>query len=446
LQANDRSSERPHRVVSAEAAPAPEAKEVAPPRGGDLEDDIGWVTNILWGTPVETTIGARAQEDGGEALGTFVALLSAEHPHLLLPYSSRQVAGRALQHYTDARRRIRAATALLGVGVRAGIPHILGDMVQVSRPADSRDAQPARPILKDYLADVLQRPDIELAVRMGGHRPNRKPVLQILSPAGDVLGYAKVGWNTLTRSLIRNEAKVLADFAERPTEPQAFAVPRLVHTGQCGDLDVLVIAAVAPLPTLGRGIYKNELLAASREIGTLEENTREELAASSWWHDIRARLERLRGVVRGSRFEVLRDLTGLIEERHGRTQVTFGGCHGDWTCWNMGRRDGKLVVLDWERSRPQVPVGLDAAHFDFDYAVKFRRRRPLVAVARLLEGRGYLLPALVREARLVRLLVALDLLEMVLRFEEARSGGLDILDTVYFGSLRSAVLSSASDC
>jgi hypothetical protein len=125
--------------------------------------------------------------------------------------------------------------------------------------------------------------------------------------------------------------------------------------------------------------------------------------------------------------------------------VMFGAYHGDWTCWNMGRRDGKLVVFDWERSRPGVPLGVDAAHFDFDYAVKFRRKPPLAAVARLLEGRGYLLPALFRDSRLVRLLVSLDLLEMVLRFEEARSGGLDILDTIYFGTLRSAVLSSASD-
>jgi hypothetical protein len=198
------------------------------------------------------------------------------------------------------------------------------------------------------------------------------------------------------------------------------------------------------LPILGRGVSKEEILAASREIGSMQENTHEEFAASRWWADTRGRLERLRGVMRDSRFEVLQDLAAVIEERHGGTEVTFGGWHGDWTCWNMGRRDGKLVVLDWERSGPRVPTGVDAAHFDFDHAVKFRRKPPLDAVARLLEGGGYLLPALVGEPRLVRLLVACDQLEMVLRFEEAHAAGLDLVDTTYFGALRSAVIAEAS--
>src|SRR5687767_8874636 len=167
--------------MSLAADRAPEAAETALPPRGNPHDDIGWVTNILWGMPVETTIGMQARANQGETLGTFVALPNAERPHLLVPYSSRQVAGRALQHHTDARRRIRAATALLGAGVRVGIPHVFGDRLHVSRPANSHGVEERRPSLKDYLADVLQRPDIELAVRMGGHRPNRKPVVQILS-------------------------------------------------------------------------------------------------------------------------------------------------------------------------------------------------------------------------------------------------------------------------
>jgi hypothetical protein len=425
--------------MSPAAARTPDVRDDTSTRA-DSNDDLAWVANILWGIPLATTIGPPARQGNADALDTFVALPSAKHPHLLLP-SSRVVAGRALQHYTDARRSIRAATAILGTGIRAGIPPVIGDKVRVARPADdSSPAEPRRPSLKEYLAEVLERPDIEIAVRMGRHRPNRKPVLQVLSASGDVLAYAKVGWNSLTRSLIRNEAKVLTAFADGP-QPQTFAVPRLIHAGQCGDLDVLVLAAVSPLPVLGRAFFRNEVLIAGREIASLESNTREELAASGWWRDMRARLERLRGSVRQSRFEVLHDLTGLIEERYGEIQVMFGGWHGDWTCWNMGRRDYKLVVLDWERSGPRVPIGVDAAHFDFNMAVKLRRKPPLEAVARLLDGDGYLLPSWTRDVERVRLLISLDLLEMVLRFEEAHVAGLDVVDTTYFGALRSAVLS-----
>jgi hypothetical protein len=411
----------------------------------DPHADLAWVNEILWGIPVETTVGGAERRRESTTLATFVALPSARHPHLLVPYESREVAGRALQNYTDARRRIRAGTALLGTGLRAGMPLLVGDQIRVSPAADRAPNDRIRPPLNEYLADVLDRPDVEIAVRMGGPRPNRKPVLQVLTRKGEILAYAKVGWNALTRSLVRNEADVLTAFAKRAAKPTTFAVPTLIHAGQCGDLDVLVIAPASPLPRLGRNVSRTQVLEASLEIASLEPKIRDELAASRWWQDTRARLDALRGFMRGSRFEVLEDLVALIEERDGDAEVEFGGWHGDWTCFNIGRRDSTLVVLDWERSGPLVPVGLDAAHYDFDAAVKFRKRPPLEAVHRLLTGGGVLLPALAPDPRVARLLVSLDLLEMVLRFEEARSEGLDILDTIYFGTLRSAVLSSASD-
>jgi hypothetical protein len=387
---------------------------------------------------VETAIRGRGHSGESERLATCVALPSAKHPHLLVVDDSREVARRALETYTDARRRVRAAAALLAAGARADLPQLIGDRVHVSPAVD----QPliARPPLTEYLADVLDRDDLVVAVRMGGQRPNRKPVLQLLTRTGQILAYAKVGWNDLTRALVRNEAEILVAFAESRGEPASFSVPTLIHAGRCGELDVLVIAPVSPVSWLSGRPPLAEVLAASREIASLNPQTREPLAESAWWRDTRARLDGLHGIVRESRFEVLLDLLALIEERYGDAELLFGGWHGDWTCWNMGRRGSKLVILDWERSGPTVPVGLDAAHYDFDAAVMFRRKPSLESVRQLLGGGGSLLPAFAPSPRLARLFVSLDLLEMVLRFEEARSAGLDIIDTVYFGALRSAVL------
>jgi hypothetical protein len=410
----------------------------------DPHPEIAWINEILWGVPVETTVGPVERADESNAVATFVALPSAKHPHLLVLDESREVAHRALWSYTDVRRRVRAATALLGAGARAGLPQLVGDRVRVSLPVDRATRNQVRPPLTRYLADVLDRDDLAIAVRMGGPRPNRKPVLQILTRSGQVLAYAKVGWNDLTRSLLRNEAEVLGAFAESSAEPASFSVPTLIHAGQCDELDVLVIAPVSPVPWLRGRAPLPQVLAATFELASLKSETRQQLATSGWWQDTRTRLDTLRGFVRDSRFEVLQDLLGLIEQRYGDVELAFGGCHGDWTCWNMGRRGSKLVVLDWERSGPVVPVGLDAAHYDFDAAVMFRKRPPLEAVRQLLDGGGSLLPVFAPTPRLARLLVALDLLEMVLRFEEARSAGLDIVDTVYFGALRSALLSPST--
>jgi hypothetical protein len=422
-------------------ARAPQPPVLRSPATSDPHADIAWINEILWGVPVETTVGGGGDTRESGTLATFMALPSAKHPHLLVPYESRNAASRALQNYTDARLRIRAGAAILGAGLSAGIPQLFGQRVRVSLAVDRTPDDSVRPPLNQYLADVLGRRDLEIAVRMGGPRPNRKPVLQVLTRSGQILAYAKVGWNDLTRSLVRNEADVLTTFAQNATEPTTFSVPELIHTGTCGDLDVLVIAPVSPMSWLGRTASRTQLVAASLEIGSLTPTSRRELVTSSYWQNTRSRLDALSGVVRDSRFEVLQDLLGLIEQRYGDDEIAFGRCHGDWTCWNVGRRDSKLFVLDWERSTPVVPVGLDAAHYDFDLAVKFHKRAPLETVWQLLNGGGSLLPALAPDPGLARLLLSLDLLEMVLRFEEARLAGLDIVDTIYFGALRSAVFS-----
>ena len=43
---------------------------------------------------------------------------------------------------------------------------------------------------------------VELAVRVGADRPNGKPVVQVMRPSGESLGFGKVGWNDLTRGMV----------------------------------------------------------------------------------------------------------------------------------------------------------------------------------------------------------------------------------------------------
>jgi hypothetical protein len=427
--------------ASAPAGPTQRAR--TSPRGaGDPHADIAWINEILWGVSADATIGRTGEADESTTVATFVALPSARHPHLLVPAASHPAARRALRSYTDPRRRVRVATALLAAGAHVRLPELLGERVRVSLAREQAAGKASRPALSQYIAEVLDRHDLEVAVRLGAPRPNRKPVLQVLASSGEVLAYAKVGWNALTRSLVRNEAAVLTTLADEAKRPFSFSVPTVIHAGQCGDLDVLVLAPVSRLPWLVTTPSRRQLVAALLELASLTPRSREALAVSTWWRSTRARLDALEALVRESRFEVLQDFVTILEERYGDAELDFGRSHGDWTCWNIGRRNGRLTVLDWERSHPLVPVGLDAAHYDFDAAVKLAKRPPLEVVAQLLSGRGTLLPALAPDLRRARLLVALDLLDMVLRFEEARSEGLDILDTVYFGALRSAVLSA----
>src|SRR5215213_9550380 len=86
---------------------------------GDATPDLAWVTSVVWGASAETSLVGRASAGSSTAGTTFLALPNARHPHLLVPVDSPEVARRALQSYTDARRRIRAGSAILAAVIGA---------------------------------------------------------------------------------------------------------------------------------------------------------------------------------------------------------------------------------------------------------------------------------------------------------------------------------------
>ena len=112
-------------------------------------------------------------------------------------------------------RKARLARAALGAGLRVGLtqrlPHRIDVFADPALPAEERPGV----LLTEHLRDVFGRRDLEMAVILGVPRLNRKPVLQVLSSDGEVLGYVKAAWNDLTAGLVRNEARVLADLADR---------------------------------------------------------------------------------------------------------------------------------------------------------------------------------------------------------------------------------------
>jgi hypothetical protein len=92
----------------------------------------------------------------------------------------------------------------------------------------------------------------------------------------------------------------------------------------------------------------------------------------------------------------------------------------------MRRLDGRLVVWDWERSREGVPVGLDALHYGLLVALNARHLPPPRAVADTLERAPGWLRALDQPPEGARVMLCLELLEMSLRYAEARRAGVTV--------------------
>jgi hypothetical protein len=289
---------------------------------------------------------------GGQRVADYLVIPDARRPKLLVPMGSRRVAAAAVRRFSEPQSRLaRLKRAAVVLALRTGIwPVVLRDRVRLCAPAevDTIDA---------YLRENLQ-PGLSLSVHIGPARANRKPVLQLLGPAGDTVGFAKLGTGPLTRRLVRAEGAALTALSHARLDN--VKVPRVLHSGQWRGHQVLV---QTPLPVwLPREpLGGHALTEAMREVAGVCGLTQGWLATSPYWADLRDRLSLLEDQAEGAE---LAAAARRLVEACSDLGMRYGSWHGDWAPWNMAQTSGGLLVWDWERFTAGVPLGFDALHHD----------------------------------------------------------------------------------
>jgi hypothetical protein len=309
-----------------------------------LED---WLTILrqLW-PAADITLGHSSARSGGQA---FVVLPSARRPKLLAPLSPRRLAGEAVWRPSAADRPMKSAgrrIVAMAAGSRVG-PVLFRDRVTIHQP-DPMDGS-----IVGCLTKAVAEP-VTVCISLGSVRANRKPVLQVHTTAGRLIGYAKVGISDLTAGLVRAEADALDGLARQSFREFSHPVP--LWRGCWRGLEVLLVSA---LPRQAGG-PSGPPTAAMRELASHAGITRLPLGNSAW---LRLLSDRFESVTHDGWRRRLRSLREALAARHGTTTLTFGAWHGDWGPWNMSWLGGISQVWDWERYDCGVPVGLDAVHY-----------------------------------------------------------------------------------
>lgn len=373
------------------------------------------VAEVLWPPPASVSIGTR---DGRAAPrdSEFLLLSRGQGPRLLVPASRRGAASAALHHAEPASTAARIRARLLAGALRAGLGGALaGERLRVSVP-DTGDTVETR------LSRALGH-DLRVSVYLGPPRANRKPVLQLLTPDGRTVGFAKVGVDAFTRNLVRAERAALQRLAS--AELRHVRAPRIVHDERWNGAEILVLS---PLPVWrGRAPLDGARLAAAMgEVAHLRGVRRQRLTASPYWTGLH---ERLSGVGGEEGVRLAAALT-TAARRAGGAELEFGTWHGDWSPWNMASVHGPLLVWDWERFGADAPLGFDALHYWLQARTRLRAGRPRRAAPRYEAARCVAhAPALLapfgvpaRAARLTALLYLADLAIRYLRDRQEDTG------------------------
>ena len=238
---------------------------------GSVTDRSGYLRDILtvlWPEPARIErrgrmapgTGARSDRAGpAGSQAEFLLVPNETRPVLLVPRRPRRATAAALRHYKASAvggRRLAFRGLAAGGAARPGRRPAAPDHGRADGDGPEAD-------VVSYLRKVLDR-DLVVSLRVGPPRANRKPVLELLSPGGEMLGFAKVGITSLTRELVRAEAAALDVLgAAGLTRLQ---VPRLLHHGQWREHEVLV---QTPLSGSGRAVSRAMLTSAMVELATM---------------------------------------------------------------------------------------------------------------------------------------------------------------------------------
>lgn len=308
------------------------------------------ILHMLW--PEPCVIGGSRNARVGADSVAYVAIPNWDSPVVIAPRRPRRVMAATIRGYnTAARGRSRAKAQLTSFAATTGATDVLFPIVWIDDSAADGSSS-----IRKYLADVLDQP-VSLSISVGPRRAVQKPVLQIVGRRGEILAFAKVGQNALTRSLVEREARNLRHLETRLKSGSGVEVPTLRGAGTWRDTSVLVQSALAR----GRAPAQEQFATAMRSVCSMNGVRQNPLVTSAYWTGLRRRIDELPETAAAS---ALRSAVTAIDARRPSVEMSFGSWHGDLTPWNVTATADKVRIWDWEHYGDNVPVGFDALHYE----------------------------------------------------------------------------------
>lgn len=373
-------------------------------------------------------LGAPPEPRDGRSRAS-VVVPSASRPQMVLSPRERGAAWASLRRHSDASpRRVRVAKELMAWAFRVG----LAGPLFPTRIPDPMVSGTGSSGWRDLVESVFGRTDLAVAISVGQLRPQIKPILHVATRRGELLGHVKVGWNEVTRPLVRHEAQALTAIGDATRGSEGVVAPRVLHHGLWNGRQVLAVTHVGTSPWYQPP--RTDLpTSATRQVGHALGIQRSALGASEFWSDLAQRVGHLveHAALDGRVAAALAATRDHIESRFTGTELDLGLIHGDWAPWNMASAQSSLAVWDWERSRAQGPIGFDGAYFRFQVDLWMRGMRPHEALDRTLRRLPETMAASGTSETAGPVVLRLVVLEVALRQLEGLVSGVPVPERIY---------------
>ena len=300
---------------------------------------------------LEKALGGKITEKGE----TFLHIALPDGRGYLLPASSKKVAVKGLSMYAPQKKKTKVAKEILRLGILSGVANHLLPKINIDLEE-----------IKELLRDVFGERDLHISISLGTPGPHRKPVLQVATSGGEILGYAKVGWNEITKELVINDA-VMNEKIRRMNFKDLY-VPQIIHFSKSDGCTILITSPIKELHTTKwDNNVKNKFI---KIMALIADKTRHEVIFrdTQFWEEINERFINLSGYLPEYQYRTIANSLNVIEIRLGKLELPWVLRLGDTTRWNMGldRRSGSLILIDLEYAKEEWLVGWDLFRFFMD--------------------------------------------------------------------------------
>ncbi|MGH8275427.1 MAG: hypothetical protein ACRETH_01905, partial [Steroidobacteraceae bacterium] len=349
--------------------------------GGEIRHEaLHWLSGVL-STDDECKFvdGSVGNGFAGTRRNSFLWTRTVGNRGYLTPRVSRAAAVAGLDLYGPRRLKARLAKRLLGAAMRVGLAdRVLPRVVMTTRTSPASGEGAERSLL-DHISHLLQRDDLRFAISTGNPNQHRTPMLKIMTPACESLGYARVGWNRTTKALVRHEASICATLARQEL---SFMAPQILHIGRWNSRVFAIQSAPAQRATPAPLTFNAAYLAIVTELSRLELRMISLDEAPLW----RSLIRRSESITQPYYRDLLRRGLAAVYNSLGSRPLPFHFCHGDYAPWNALAIDSGLLLYDWECARRQGPPGWDICNFFVRSLWRNRRTKPVQVSGEFLPG------------------------------------------------------------
>jgi len=321
-------------------------------------EDLIWLDQIL-----------NKSEPTDKETNFYLCQPSIKSPEFLLPIDNPPATASSLYRFSDDKKvskRIKTFSAYSLAKLRF-LKH-KPELARVGIPIELPKWD-----ITTFLEKELGEPQLVATITIGPPRRNRKPVIQLLKPDGETVGFAKIGWSPLTKELTNNEADILEKLHNKLDKN--ISAPRVLLNKTWNNNSVLVISPVNSSPISRRGsivpskIFKQISTSLGTQIKPFQEVP----------------------IIENKKISKIINVKKLVN-LFDNTDILLGTWHGDLTPWNISTTFSTTSIWDWEFAGENTPVGFDQLHCEFE----LMRRNPEHSPTQSLENTKSRAPELLK--------------------------------------------------